>query len=128
MIPKDAHLQRCHLLASVTCLLHAFKECCPGGRFGSSWGGVLQFLLPCLRSAAPVRVFFFLPCRARHDSSDGRSRLHTIRTQFKRVKDLIRGGSKPNKQPNNKHNTQTKQKTTNNTTSQTVPKKLRSRR
>ena len=27
---------------------------------------------------------FFLPCRARHDSSDGRSRLHTIRTQLKR--------------------------------------------
>ena len=26
--------------------------------------------------------FFFLPCRARHDSSDGRSRLHTIRTQL----------------------------------------------
>ena len=27
--------------------------------------------------------FFFLPCRARHDSSDGRSRLHTIRTQLR---------------------------------------------
>ena len=40
---------------SVTCLLHAFRECCPGGYFGSSWGGVLQFLLPCLRSAASVR-------------------------------------------------------------------------
>ena len=34
------------------------------------------------RNVAPS--FFFLPCRARHDSSDGRSRLHTIRTQLKR--------------------------------------------
>ena len=32
----------------------------------------------------PSGFFFFLPCRARHDSSDGRSRLHTIRTQLKR--------------------------------------------
>ena len=30
-------------------------------------------------------IFFFLPCRARHDSSDGRSRLHTS-AKFKRNK------------------------------------------
>ena len=30
------------------------------------------------------KVFFFLPCRARHDSSDGRSSSHTIRIPLKR--------------------------------------------
>ena len=53
--------------ASVTCLLHAFKECCPGGHFGSSWGGVLQFLLPCLRSSLgpwPVKLLEYGPAQA----------------------------------------------------------------
>ena len=46
-----------------------------------------------------VVFLFFLPCRARHDSSDGRSRLHTIRTQLKRSHSW----------GNNKQNTNTNQ-------------------
>ena len=33
-------------------------------------------------SAPIMDPFFFLPCRARHDSSDGRSNSHTIRIQL----------------------------------------------
>ena len=43
--------------------------------------------------------FFFLPCRARHDSSDGRS---------KDIKDLTRGGSHPHN-ANQTKNTNTNQ-------------------
>ena len=49
-------------------------------------------------------LFFFLPCRARHDSSDGRSRLHTIRTQFKRNK-RSRPWGKQTKQATKQQNT-----------------------
>ena len=49
---------------------------------------LLRFISKSFASIVRVAVrnvlFFFLPCRARHDSSDGRSRLHTIRTQLKR--------------------------------------------
>ena len=50
------------------------------------------------------RLFFSLPCRARHDSSDGRSRLHTIRTQFKRNK-RSRPWGKQTKQATKQQNT-----------------------
>ena len=142
---------------------------------------VAILVAPC----AHRETFFFLPCRARHDSSDGRSRLHTIRTQLKDLtregnkkqqktpnntkqktqtknttntffffshavramtaptvvqdcilfahnskekKDLVRGGSKPNKQPNNKtqHPNQTKNHKQDNQPNR--PQKLRSRR
>ena len=53
---------------------------------------------------SPSQAFFFLPCRARHDSSDGRSRLHTIRTQFKRNK-RSRPWGKQTKQATKQQNT-----------------------
>ena len=70
---------------------------------------------------ADALLFFFLPCRVRHDSSDGRSRLHTIRTQFKRYKRSHTWGKQPKQSNQPKTQTQTKQ-TKNKTTSQTIPK------
>ena len=73
------------------------------------------------------RSFFFLPCRARHDSSDGRSRLHTIRTQFKRNKRSHTWGKQP-KQSNQTKNTNTNQTNQQQNNQPNHPQKLRSRR
>ena len=71
-----------------------------GPPFNESYrGDVLMWALSAL-----LRCFFFLPCRARHDSSDGRSRLHTIRTQFKRNK-RSRPWGKQTKQATKQQNT-----------------------